>query len=1148
MAVAVLAALALPLVFRGPRFVWLVDRVKPAIRGNLQVTGGAVALDAAWALAMGRPVGVVVEGLLVLDSEGTQVLRMERVTAAVELQRRPLRVTVHDLHLVHGAWRLGTMRAERGLGFFAAFAAPPAVPGRPGVRRAPGPARAGVPGGAFRIAEAWLDGIDAVFDFPVWGLALRDVQARGVLRVGGGAPLFEFAVSDIDAQKGGELRLGSAAPVILPFSRAHLSRVGTGPVSPDDLSLAVVGALTGSSRLSGALTFTRLFRFSGRGGGSPGMDLHATWAQAADGVGALLGSRGLASISVAGADAAISASLSGPFDNLAGGARVRGFDVAYAGRRFLGLGFDLRATARPLDVSLRGLRFGAPDGGHARADVDLGADRVLRAALHFEDLEDGAYLPPHLRPSLAGVLNGDLRAHAGLDGRTATVDAIDLHLHRRGRGPLPQDLRVRGDGLPPAPGPTAFDGTLVLSGVRFADRTLSVRSVAASAFGGSVSARGALTLADPLRPGAPRVVADGQARGIDLSRFVRGLGVAGRLSLQAHAAGTLDDLTVDLALPGGQRVSLLKGVYDVSDAVSARLRGGRLTFSSAGLRRQGGGTAEAHGTLGPGQRVDLTLDVRDHPLSALPGFARLEMPVTGFFGASLHAAGTGRGARVDGKLLLDRVTVGGTSFGQGTLVVSPAGPGAVTVAGDLFGNVGVDARYALGVAGQSLAVAFDLRQFPLAPFVPGLSRLPDLRSTATGRVRVDVRGGRGPIVDGQLTVALGAGQAAGGDVSVKGRLVEGQIDGTIVGRLDARLVEPLTRPWRIAAIGILGVDLAVAGPVMAPSVRGTLAVAEPWRVAVAGFEVGIPSGSFLIDGARVRTSGLPVVVEGATLRLDGDATLDAASPLASPFALSAHGQLDARVLERLVPQFVTGADGQARVHTTITGTVDNPRFAGAVEFGAVHVQLRVPTLGQGPVTAWIRGGRLTGDGRSVTVDNLVIDVGPRGRVVVGPPGSPAHLTVAGLFRFAGAALRLPVHVTDVAIGAGPVALERWDAQVILGGAPERGPLVLSGDIRLDEGRYSAVSRPSAASRPAERAASARGAAARAPTLLGGTRLDLRLRSDGHRFVVDPGWLPDLHIAADLRVAGTVTSPRVSGSTDGKGLYSWLAVSLYKLFH
>ena len=61
------------------------------------------------------------------------------------------------------------------------------------------------------------------------------------------------------------------------------------------------------------------------------------------------------------------------------------------------------------------------------------------------------------------------------------------------------------------------------------------------------------------------------------------------------------------------------------------------------------------------------------------------------------------------------------------------------------------------------------------------------------------------------------------------------------------------------------------------------------------------------------------------------------------------------------------------------------------------------------------------------------------------------------------------------------------------------------------------------------------------------KLDLRVQSDGQRFVVDPGWLPNLHLGLDVRVGGTLAKPAVLWDAEGKGAYSRFALFLFKLF-
>ena len=60
-------------------------------------------------------------------------------------------------------------------------------------------------------------------------------------------------------------------------------------------------------------------------------------------------------------------------------------------------------------------------------------------------------------------------------------------------------------------------------------------------------------------------------------------------------------------------------------------------------------------------------------------------------------------------------------------------------------------------------------------------------------------------------------------------------------------------------------------------------------------------------------------------------------------------------------------------------------------------------------------------------------------------------------------------------------------------------------------------------------------------------LDVHLVTNPARFVIDPGWLPDLHLGLDVRIGGTAARPRVAWDAAPRGLYSRLALLIYRLF-
>src|SRR5258708_616184 len=338
-----------PALMRGPRFAGLVGALLPPMRGQVTLGGGHVDADAVLALLAGRPFDVVLDNLRVVDPAGTVVLASAHLTARLEIHggSNPS-IVIHDLRPGPATWRLGRMRQHRGLGFVAAFSPPP----RPGARaravRRPSPF-------VFQIAGADLDGLDASFDFPSWGLDLLDVKATGSLLVDVRDPdhhVFGFDVHDIDARRGGGLRiLDGAQAARLPFEHAQIQRVAITPERQNDLQLVVTAADTGHSRLSGHATFGGVVGIGVAA--PPGLDVKATLAAPAQALAALgVGTR-LGPVSAVGAGGEIDLSITGPYPKLTAALGARDIDLAYHGH-VVGRGqLEAAAALGPLQANLR---------------------------------------------------------------------------------------------------------------------------------------------------------------------------------------------------------------------------------------------------------------------------------------------------------------------------------------------------------------------------------------------------------------------------------------------------------------------------------------------------------------------------------------------------------------------------------------------------------------------------------------------------------------------------------------------------------------------------------------------------------------------------------------------------------------------------
>lgn len=1155
----VVGVVVLVMVAQGPRFGWLVTKLLPATAGQISLGGGRMNLAAWSALLTGRRAPIYLNDLLVTDPEGTVVLSAATVTAEAELHFGPMRLVLRDLRVVRGSWRLAQMKSRRGFGFYAAFASPKAP-------RAPRRPRDGVVGPFFQIANADLQGVDVVLDFPTWGLTLKDIWAHGALTLDGQdpqRPLFTFDVTNADARDGGALRvLRESRAIRLPFERAEINRVGIARERPTDIVLDVKGAMTGRSRLRGTAVFGGGSRATGT---RPGIEMNAaldTPASALNAIAAHSDAAGWRPLKAAGRGGVLALQMKGPYDALQANLGIEELDVAYGRYATRRLRLKVTAALRPLQIGVHDLAFSAPGGGRVNLDADVDPARQVDVDLRLHHLVTDSYLPPALRSLAGGTLTGRVAARGGLTDAAATVRHLDLTLNRTGGGELPRTLRVRGGAA--AAGTNGDRGvTLNVPGLAFAGGTLTIRrlSMPFPVLGGRLTLDGQVGFWDKLPARlfpSPRIALTATGTGIDLHRSGLRTLFGGRLAFRADARGTVGGLAVRLTLPPTAPLTILGGSYVASAPIDLRVAGGRLTIPSLRLQQaQPGGPAriEIHGELGWNGDAAVDLAVNDHPLAALPGLRGGGLPLSGMVDAQLRLRGSPSEPTLGGALQLRRVVLRGVPLGDGQLTLTPEGRRRARVTGSFFHHFDVAGTIVDEPRGPSIQLGVDLRNAPLDPLLPAFPLLQDGRGTASGRVTIKLQGGEPAAFDGaftglalsyavrsripaagprprvgvrnagpvtarmrgwgdELTLDESGLDLGGGPVRVAGRLDNGRLDVKVDGPLALEPLQPFVAALTDGAVhrlgGLVRAQLKLAGGLAFPILQGQATVVRPLEVAIRQ-----PAD------AQLRINSGTLALAGTTLRLDG-----------------LHARLTASLAEPAARLETTiRADG--RLTGFLPGTP--PILSGRIQLSETSLALRSPAE-----TIRVSQAVLVGDGRVVTIESLQALVGG-GPVTVGGPGRPpGRIAIASLWPFALGTIDVPV--AGRRINWSPVSgvdVDELDFDLTIAGDARRS-LSLSGDIRLIAGRFLAdVPAAPAARRPPPRAAP-RPAPVRKASLLDRVTLDLRLRTVGDRFVIKKSRFPALHLDLDARARGLASNPRVDAQARATDLYGMLALLLLRL--
>ena len=1209
--IALLIALAVPapLLIRDARFGKVVGWMMPSTRGSITVAGGRWSWAAVWELLHGRPAPIALDGVRIVDPEGTEVLRAAHVTVAIEVGRDPSRLVLHDLHVSDGLWRFASLRGERAVGLLAAVQS-----SRPAAARPRPAARAS----SFAIRGAVLDGIDTTFDLPGWGLAVARVHAHGNLALasgpGGGpgsaatarpASSFTFDVSDADLGGGGVLRiLGGAARVELPFSAGRIARIATTTDAPDALELHASGVATGSSRLDVHGAFLGLYGVS-RPRQPPGIDLHAHLEHAADALGAILARHTPAlPVTVGKTDADLQLGFLGPFDRLKITAAARGFDLRLRDLDFRGVGFDAAVEPAAARARVSALTFASPSGGRFTLDAELDR-RLVRGALALDRFSTAPYLPTFLRPLAGGVLDGRVRGAIDLAGRTGSLDELTLTLARPAGTGGPRRLQLT---TTRARGARSTE-TLRITGARYAGGTLTLPALSGAFAGGEVRARARITLADAaghLRP--PVIDVDAQARRISLTELVGPSFASGTLSFRARARGALDALELTVDVPADQRVRVFGELCHLPPSTVVRMGEGGIAVADFQLRGEGGTEIGLTGRIGRAGQLALTLDVRAFPLGMLPAVAEAALPFSGQLSGQLRATGSVRAPELAGEMTIDRATFQGRSIGGGRLVVTPRPGGAIHGVGQVIEGVSVEGTLAPQESGPRGVATMQLRSLRLDPFLsmlPGGITLagvvsgtfearvaPGTPSTAEGRltelgltltsavpgarrpgapprvhtielhaisdVRMSARAG-GPI---RVEPARFAGSA--GSVELWGESDQGGAQAGVRGRLALGAVAPLVLPWLSHLSGDLDFDIAakttspaIAASNAVPVVTGTVRVGSPIAFRAAGlpFDARVNSGEIRLDDNGVARLDLPVTLGTGVLRLAGTVTEPAFTGEERRIALALDGELDAHLLALAAPRLIATARGTARLDGRAEGTAARPAIRARLRPGHIVVTLRaLPVV---PIS--VSGGQIDVGDHAATVSGLVVAAGV---------GAHAGVVAGGV---AGGVAGVEAIIGAPADGAAELSygslMDPRPARIVL---PVRGrvtatpiPPVVIDDARFalradgDLTRRTRVSGEIALEKAhvpralSKAAAGAPSPASSSPTAsrpeLARVDLDLTARSRGGAVTVEIPHLPNAHVDVDYHITGTAAKPKVAGKFEGANIYSSFLLLLRRIF-
>jgi hypothetical protein len=297
------------------------------------------------------------------------------------------------------------------------------------------------------------------------------------------------------------------------------------------------------------------------------------------------------------------------------------------------------------------------------------------------------------------------------------------------------------------------------------------------------------------------------------------------------------------------------------------------------------------------------------------------------------------------------------------------------------------------------------------------------------------------------------------------------------------------------------------------------------------------------DREVVRAPRLVVSAKGVQADARGVLRLDHGDPSASPVDVTIAAHVDGRTLTRvLLPN--DGGAGAARIDAAVSGTIAAPRLRGQAQFQGLTVNWP-----QSPFGAVRLDGPLHLEGRKLTVGPLQArfqsggrlqiagGAAGKGAVVLAPPGAS-----------------LPVRDVDLTIDGSGITTARPIGGLSLNGLglgvrltqPNAAALDAVGWVYLGRDFFqlnAGGDKPKPKEAPGKPAARA----PHPPSLVDSTQLHLRIVGPKDAVTVGVPHAPDVTVDPNCLVEGPLTSPQITGTVKGDGVYSRVALAVADWF-
>ncbi len=726
------------------------------------------------------------------------------------------------------------------------------------------------------------------------------------------------------------------------------------------------------------------------------------------------------------------------------------------------------------------------------------------------------------------------------------------------------------------------------SGFSLHDGTLRVESLSAGIAGGAVEGGGSAKLFEKSvgkMLAAPILDFHLEGKQLSLQDLIASGVVSGQVSFDLTASGTAKKPKVHFQVPAGTTIEVLGQAW-LLEGIDIEVDKDMLVVKLCHVAAKAGGDIRIEGHVNLAKKplaIDWTIKILDLPIAAILATAKVDAPVSGSLSVDFHVTGNVEKPAVEGSITLADVRAFDINLGNATLALAPTSGGGVTVGGNLFKLVDLDATGGYGPKGARAKAMLSFHNLHAESLLPALKEQ-GIATALSGQIGFEMQPGYLPNIDVRLSqieasitreieredgstgketlwlknandlhvvtdtekVVVDPARliTRGGELTLsaevnpikdgKGEVVDRAVKADVGGKLNLEFLQPLLARKLTTLGGGIGLEIHAGGSVKKPDVSGRISILRPVRAEAHGFEQSllIPSGTVRLSSSSVELSDLAVTIGDATMKLGGKVNLGPAFAPES-VALSAKGEVSASLLESIAPSAVSDVSGKAAISAKVSGKLDNPQISARIDLGEIQMRLR----GVSRHIA-VQSGIVELSSHELLLTDVKVRIDDEGELLIGAKGvRSGRVHFRSLWpKLEWDAIDFPLAGNRLGYRDQGIEIDDLSLRTELKGDPTDG-LTFSGDVRLISGRYlqdfnvrnlvlsprineSTSSKPFWAGHP----------------LLEDLALSLRVRTDGDGFVVHNNLAPEIIIAIDLGIGGTLSSPTLSGEirpTDGR---------------